>query len=166
MPIQSDRIIAELRGNYFTSIREQIDSNINDIKNFIHKNQGAYHKYFKSELYNLQVYELFSITLGIDVSVQNFISDATQSEETKKWNIDAVRHHPLEDKSAYTIFDSNQLGFLVNLIPLMRDSHMRITTYLRLENTIENQLAVARFQHLYELIQKPYVKGKDYSAEF
>ena len=73
---------------------------------------------------------------------------------------------PEGNKDAYTIFDTNQLGFLTNLIPLMKNSHISIENFLFSGLTIENQLAVARFLHLYELIQKPYEAGKDYYAEF
>jgi hypothetical protein len=37
---------------------------------------------------------------------------------------------------------------------------------MRAGTDIENQLAVARFLHLYELIQRPYEAGKDYFGEF
>lgn len=48
----------------------------------------------------------------------------------------------------------------------MERSHFEITNTLRVGNTEKNQLAIARFWHLYELIQKPYEAGKDHYAEF
>lgn len=161
---QGARIITELRRNYFSPARAKIDITIDAIKDHSRINEPQYHKYFKTHLYNPQIFELFSITLGIDVFAQSFIEDATQSQSSGKYILDVDRHHPLEVKSAYTIFDINQLGFLVNLIPLMRGSHMALTNLMK-TSSIENQLSVARFLHMYELIQKPYEVGKDYSAE-
>lgn len=109
---------------------------------------------------------MFSITLGLDVHSQDFIEDAIISQRSEIYKIDVERHHPQVRKDAYTIFDIQKYGVMLNLIPLTKGSHLRISTYLRRGNTIENQLAVARFLHLYELIQKPYEAGKDYYAEF
>jgi len=103
--------------------------------------------------------------LGVGLFTQDFIEDAKPSPKTGNYNIDIDRHHPQEKKDAYTIFDVQEYGFLVNLIPLIRTSHISIGNHLRSGLTIENQLAVARFLHLYELIQKPYEAGKDYSTE-
>jgi len=47
----------------------------------------------------------------------------------------------------------------------MKGSHISIGRSLFSGSTVKNQLAVARFLHLYELIQKPYEAGKDHYAE-
>ena len=109
---------------------------------------------------------MLSITLGLDPGDQDFIPDAEIPQGGGKYIIDVVRHHPQENKDAYTIFDVQKFGFLVNLIPITQSSHGTIGAYLRAGDTIKNQLAVFRFLHLYELIQKPYEAGKDYYAEF
>ena len=163
---QGERIKTELRKNYFTSAREHIDQTIDAISDTFHKNEQKYHKYFGQELYIPQIFELFSITFGLDVFSQSFTEDAIQSEISGKWNIDVSRHHPQENKDAFTLFDIQKNGFLINLIPLLRLSHITITRQLRLGSTVENQLALARFLHLYELKQKLYVVGKDYCADF
>jgi hypothetical protein len=166
MGIQGRRIIKELRKNYFTSARGRIDNTIDVIKDNFRKSEAKYHKYFRKDLLIPHIYELFSITLGLDVNTQDFIPDATLSEQSGKYNIDVDRHHPQEDKSEYTVFSMIDDQFLVALIPLMENSHFEITNTLRVGNTIKNQLAITRFWHLYELIQRPFEAGKDYNVEF
>lgn len=165
---QGERIKKELRKSYFTSAQQQIDETITDIKNYHRKQESKYHQHFRNNLYILQIFELFSITLGVDVFKQNFIEDAEPTELSGKYKIDVIRHHPQEDKSIYTIFDmtQTQLELLVNLIPLTQSSHASISGFLRGNSDIENRKAVARFLHLYELIQKPYDSSKNYYDEF
>jgi len=162
---QAQRIKAELRKNYFTSASGQIDESIVAIREFFNLRETDYHRYFKYDLQIPQIFELISITLGVDPFSQNFIEDPDPSPKSGKYNIDVVRHHPYENKGAYAIFNVEQLSFLVNLIPIAKSSHGALGIYLRNGYTIENQLAVARFLHLYELIQRPYEAGKDYEAE-
>lgn len=141
--------------------------------------EGEYDRFWH-ELYTIQVMEFLRITLGLDIWGSDFFKDATRATGAKSYRIDVDRHHLEKIKSLFTIFQFSEdfindpkkfekklipfTDFVMGLAPLMEQHHKSLDRSSQF--TYDTQLAIHRLMYLYEVIQRPFIEGFNYKAEF
>jgi len=170
---QAERLVIALRKEFFGAPKENHKA-IGQLKIYMRdmfRQTRRFRKYNPNfaELKTPQMKELIDITMGLDVYAKDFLKDAIIG--VNKFMIPQIvmemtRHHILQDPDYYLIFGLYDDIFSFRLAPVSFASNTRIHKSLTSDFGQTSDLIVARLMHLYELVQKSFVRGTDYKTFF
>ncbi len=170
---QTERIVVALRKEFYGA-REESYKAIGDLKTYM---RNMYPQTRRFRKYNInfaglkvpQMKEFIDITMGLDVYSKEFLKDA--SAGTNKVIIPQIvmtmtRHHILQNPEYYLMLGVYDNRFSFRLAPVEFRSNVEIHQALTSDFDQTSDLMDARLMHLYELIQRPFVRGTDYKTLF